>query len=262
MPAVTTTDEFRRGVAMHARLTRNDLNCEHHRFGLGTPPNDAPSAYESRRPGSSWSDGADTGRLQGAILAAISHDVRNPLASIKAGATSLLSHEVEWDREATREFAAIIDEGADRLLTLVDGLLDLSRIRLGGLRPVIAPVAVEDIVLVAIATLGNLDDRLVLRVANDLPSVSADASLLERAFANVVANSLAWSSPHSPVQVEVGLSSTMLRSESSIRGPASRPRTGNGSSFPSSASIGLVHPRGSVSASPWHARSPRRTAAI
>jgi two-component system sensor histidine kinase KdpD len=73
--------------------------------------------------------------LKSALLAAVSHDLRTPLASIKASATSLLDNSVEWDRETRQDFLEAIDEETDRLTLMVSNLLDLSRIEGGALRP-------------------------------------------------------------------------------------------------------------------------------
>src|SRR5215217_7369622 len=73
--------------------------------------------------------------LKSALLAAVSHDLRTPLASIKASATSLLDNSIEWDRETRQDFLEAIDEETDRLTLMVSNLLDLSRIEGGALRP-------------------------------------------------------------------------------------------------------------------------------
>ena len=73
--------------------------------------------------------------LKSALLAAVSHDLRTPLASIKASATSLLDNSVEWDKETRQDFLEAIDEETDRLTLMVSNLLDLSRIEGGALRP-------------------------------------------------------------------------------------------------------------------------------
>jgi two-component system sensor histidine kinase KdpD len=78
---------------------------------------------------------AQSDELKSALLAAVSHDLRTPLATIKASTTSLLDTSVPWDETTKREFLIGIDEETDRLSLMVSNLLDLSRIEGGALRP-------------------------------------------------------------------------------------------------------------------------------
>jgi two-component system, OmpR family, sensor histidine kinase KdpD len=147
---------------------------------------------------------AETSDLRAALLAAVSHDLRTPLASIKAAATSLLQRDVDWTPQATHELLATIDEETDRLNTLVGNLLDMSRLQSGALELTMRDVGLEEIVPAAIKGLGDRGHAVDLRVAETLPRVHADAALLERAIANVVANAVSWSPPDQPVRVEAG----------------------------------------------------------
>ena len=85
----------------------------------------------------------------------MSHDLRTPLASIKASATSLLQDDVDWTPEARHEFLATIDEEADRLNVLVGNLLDMSRLESGVLEVALRPVALEEVVARALASLSR-----------------------------------------------------------------------------------------------------------
>src|SRR3954471_8310904 len=78
---------------------------------------------------------ARSDELKSALLAAVSHDLRTPLASIKASATSLLDDTIEWDPRTRHDFLTAIDEETDRLTLMVSNLLDLTRIEGGALRP-------------------------------------------------------------------------------------------------------------------------------
>ena len=75
----------------------------------------------------------ESDRLKSALLSSVSHDLRTPLAGIKAAASSLLQKDVQWSEEDRDAFAADIDAEADRLTRLVSNLLDLSRIEAGAL---------------------------------------------------------------------------------------------------------------------------------
>jgi two-component system sensor histidine kinase KdpD len=147
---------------------------------------------------------AEANELRTALLAAVSHDLRTPLSSIKASVTSLLQHDVDWTPAATKEFLETIDEEADRLDALVGNLLDMSRLQSGALQLVMRDVGLEEVVPVAIAGLGQRGSSLDVRVDENLPRVRADAALLERAVANIVDNALAWTPGDQPVVVEAG----------------------------------------------------------
>jgi two-component system, OmpR family, sensor histidine kinase KdpD len=144
--------------------------------------------------------------LRAALLAAVSHDLRTPLASIKACVTSLLADDVEWPAEAITEFCRTIDEETDRLTTLVTNLLDMSRLQAGALSLHRRPVGVEEIVPAALSSLGDRarGDVVEVGVAETLPRVDADPALLERVLANLIDNALSWSPPGVPVRVEAG----------------------------------------------------------
>jgi two-component system, OmpR family, sensor histidine kinase KdpD len=147
---------------------------------------------------------AEASDLRVALLAAVSHDLRTPLSSIKAAATSLLQQDVEWTPQATRELLATIDEESDRLNTLVGNLLDMSRLQSGALELTMRDIGLEEVVPAAIKGLGERGHGVETRVDETLPRVHADAALLERAIANVVDNAVAWSPPDEPVRVEAG----------------------------------------------------------
>jgi two-component system sensor histidine kinase KdpD len=142
--------------------------------------------------------------LRNALLAAVSHDLRTPLASIKASVTSLLADDVEWPPEVAREFATTIDHETDRLTYLVANLLDMSRLATGAVSVRQVAVGLDELVLAAVGSLGDRADpsHLEIDVDEGLPSVATDPSLVERAIANVVDNALAWSPRGVPVRVE------------------------------------------------------------
>jgi two-component system sensor histidine kinase KdpD len=147
---------------------------------------------------------AEANELRTALLAAVSHDLRTPLASIKASVTSLLQRDVAWTPDATREFLETIDEESDRLNTLVGNLLDMSRLQTGAMQLVMRDVGLEEVVPRALEGLPERPVPVVLDLPETLPRVSADAPLLERAIANIVDNARAWSAPDQSVRVEAG----------------------------------------------------------
>ena len=144
---------------------------------------------------------AQANELRNALLAAVSHDLRTPLASIKASATSLLSDDVAFEPVATKELLTTIDEETDRLNALVGNLLDMSRLQSGALVTTTRPVGLEEVVASALASLSPA--ALVdVDVPETLPRVAVDPALLERAVANIIANAIGFSPGGIPVRVE------------------------------------------------------------
>jgi two-component system sensor histidine kinase KdpD len=145
---------------------------------------------------------AKANELRTALLAAVSHDLRTPLASIRASATSLLSEEIDWDPAATKELLQTIDEEAERLNTLVGNLLDMSRLQTGSVTITEQSIGIEEIVAGAIVGLHVPPERIDVDVPETLPRVRVDPMLLERAVANLIDNALFFSPWNVPVRVE------------------------------------------------------------
>jgi two-component system sensor histidine kinase KdpD len=137
--------------------------------------------------------------IRTALLAAVSHDLRTPLAGIKAGASALRSPHVTLDAADQRELLEEIEDAADRLQALIDNLLDLSRLDSGAVRPRIAPVALDEVVPLALRAVPTAS--VTLDVPDALPLVLADEGLLERALANVIENAVRYSPPGTAVSV-------------------------------------------------------------
>jgi two-component system, OmpR family, sensor histidine kinase KdpD len=166
---------------------------------------------------------AEADQLRTAILRAVSHDLRTPLASIKASATSLLQDDVEWTPEARQVFLATIDEESDRLNILVGNLLDMSRLESGVLEVSARPVALEEVVAQALASLSHVGAPIEIQVSEQLPRVVADAGLLERVVANVVSNALRYSPEGKPLRIEAGQVGDQVHLRIIDQGPGVRP---------------------------------------
>ena len=109
--------------------------------------------------------------LRAAILSAVSHDLRTPLAGIKASVTSLLQDDVDWTPEARREFLDTIAEETDRLNALVGNLLDMSRLQTDALEIMTDRVGLEEVLPAALRSLGVADHSVELDVPETLPRV-------------------------------------------------------------------------------------------
>ena len=93
---------------------------------------------------------AEGNRMRTALLAAVSHDLRTPLASIKASVSTLRQTDVQWTADDEAALLATIEEGADRLDALIGNLLDMSRLATGSLQPFLRPTAVDEVAPVAL----------------------------------------------------------------------------------------------------------------
>jgi two-component system sensor histidine kinase KdpD len=164
----------------------------------------------------------EANELRTALLAAVSHDLRTPLSSIKASVSSLLQRDVDFTPAATRELLETIDEGADRLNHLIGNLLDMSRLQTGALQLVMRAVALEEVIPSALAGLSQAQ-RVDVDVPETLPRVEADAALLERAMANVIENALVWSPADTRVRVEACVADGRVDLRVVDRGPGIPP---------------------------------------
>lgn len=144
---------------------------------------------------------ARVNELKTAILASVSHDLRTPLASVKASVSSLREPDIAWSKEQTDDFLATIELESDRLTSLVGDLLDMSRIQTGSLSLFRRAIGLDEIVPRALASLPDRGAEVEVNVPETLPRVVVDADLVERAVANVVANARQWSPPDRPPHV-------------------------------------------------------------
>jgi two-component system sensor histidine kinase KdpD len=126
---------------------------------------------------------------------------------------------VEWPAEDTADFVRTINDETDRLTTLVEHLLDMSRIQAGALQPALRPVMLEEVVPAAVASVGPRAAVVDAQLSESLAPVMADAALLERALANVIANAARFTPPDCPVRVEAGAFSGHLAISVIDRGP-------------------------------------------
>ena len=141
---------------------------------------------------------AKDNRARAALLAAVSHDLRTPLASIKAAASSLRQPDVVFSPGDRADLLETIEESADRLTGLVANLLDMSRLQSGSVVPGLAAVDVEGAVADAAASLPDAN-RVRINIDAVFPAAEADAGLLDRVLANVLENAL----KHSEAEVVV-----------------------------------------------------------
>jgi two-component system sensor histidine kinase KdpD len=160
---------------------------------------------------------ADAART--ALLEAVSHDLRTPLTGIKAAVSSLLSGGADWSPDTTREFYKIISSEADRLTALISNLLDISRLRAGELPVARQEADLERVLYDAVNSLSGAGSAVAIDLPTKPPAVWADPGLLERAFANVMANAQAASPPGLAVRVQAGVAGDQVEVRVIDQGP-------------------------------------------
>ncbi|MEU8674904.1 sensor histidine kinase KdpD [Streptomyces sp. NPDC048560] len=154
---------------------------------------------------------AEGNRIRTALLAAVSHDLRTPLAAIKAAVSSLRSDDVSWSDEDEAELLEGIEDGADRLDHLVGNLLDMSRLQTGTVTPLIREIDLDEVVPMALG--GVPEGSVDLDIPETLPMVAVDPGLLERAVANIVENAVKYS----PDGKRVGVAASSLGERVELR---------------------------------------------
>ena len=160
---------------------------------------------------------AEGNRIRTALLAAVSHDLRTPLAGIKAAVSSLRSDDVEWSDLDRAELLEAVEEGADRLDHLVGNLLDMSRLQTGTVTPVLRETDLDEVVPMAPG--GLPEDSVELDIPETLPMVHVDRGLLERAIANIVENAVKYSPPGEKVLVSASAIADRVEVRVVDRGP-------------------------------------------
>lgn len=134
---------------------------------------------------------AHTDELRRALLSAVSHDLRTPLAAAKAAASSLRSTDITFSAADTAELLATVEESLDQLAALVGNLLDSSRLAAGAVRPQLHQTYLAEVVHQAMAAVGRREpDAPVVRLELQQAWAYTDPGLLERALANLVDNAI------------------------------------------------------------------------
>jgi two-component system, OmpR family, sensor histidine kinase KdpD len=137
-------------------------------------------------------------RTRTALLAAVGHDLRTPLAAAKAAVSTLRSPDLDLTGADRQELLATAEESLDRLTGLIENLLDMSRLQAGAMAVHLRAVAVEDVLARALEDLRPSPQAVAVDLPPDLPDVEADPGLLERVLVNLLANALRHSPSDDP----------------------------------------------------------------
>ena len=164
--------------------------------------------------------------LKSALLAAVSHDLRTPLASIIASAGSLRQPDVQWTEPERRDFVADIEAEAKRLSRIVDNLLDLSRMEAGVLRPdrgwYDIGALVDDVLgRLRVATVGR---RISVDVPDDLPPVPLDYAEIDQVLTNLIENAVRHTPADAAIHIRAFLGDDEVAVEVADDGPGIDPR--------------------------------------
>ena len=149
--------------------------------------------------------------LKTALIRAVSHDLRSPLTAILASAGALENAELRLDESDRAALVDAIRKEATRLDRVVRDLLDLSRLEGGGAEPHRELWPVDELVSLALESVGAGAERVVVEVDPDTPPVHVDATQIERVLANLIENALKFSPPGLPVVVRSETGTTELR---------------------------------------------------
>jgi two-component system, OmpR family, sensor histidine kinase KdpD len=163
------------------------------------------------------------------LVAAVSHDLRGPLSSIKASASILADPQLNraLDPVAQRELAALIDTQSDRLAALVTNVLDMSRVQGGVLKPRTSVTSVVDLVATVVADLpaDSPARPTEVEVPADLPPVDVDTVLIGRVLTNLLENAGRHAPPNTPITIRADRSEARVITVAVIdHGPGIAPR--------------------------------------
>jgi two-component system sensor histidine kinase KdpD len=156
---------------------------------------------------------AETDQVRSALLSAVSHDLRRPLAAAVAAIGGLRAAGPQLSPEDRSELLDTANESLTTLSTLVTDLLDVSRVQAGVLAVSLRPVDAADVVLAALEELGLGPAEVDLALDADLPPVLADPVLLQRVLVNVLANA----ERHAPEGSRVRVSTSRLGQTAQLR---------------------------------------------
>jgi PAS domain S-box-containing protein len=159
-------------------------------------------------------------RMKSSLISTVSHELRTPLAAIKGYATTLLAKDVHWDTITQQEFLAIISDETDHLSSLVNDLLDMSRIDAGNLTVSKVACSLEELVYRAAQRAHpQPGDRLQMRVPPDLPLFYADPQRIEAVLRNLIENAAKYAGENSPIWINAGVEANNLVVRVSDEGP-------------------------------------------
>jgi two-component system sensor histidine kinase KdpD len=194
---------------------------------------------------------AETERTRSSLLAAVSHDLRNPLAAILTAASTAARVDSKLSEEVRRDLMRTIVDESERLNRLVANLLSMTKLESGELALQRLPEELMELVDGSIRALPpGSTARIVVKIPDDLPAVDVDAVLVEQALINLLENALLYAPGNSPLEVQAWNASEGVRVRVIDHGPGIPPEErekvfekffrGRGSKRDGGAGLGLT----------------------
>ena len=146
---------------------------------------------------------SESDRMRTALLNAVSHDLRGPLASAIASVASLRNEEVAWSEENRRELLGTAASSLERLKALIENLLDMSRLQAGSLALHLQDLSVYDVIPTALKSIAAPPDAVELIEGAEVSEIRTDPGLLERVFANLIDNALSHGKSEKKPQISI-----------------------------------------------------------
>jgi two-component system, OmpR family, sensor histidine kinase KdpD len=164
----------------------------------------------------------ESDRMKSSLLSSVSHELRSPLAAIKASVSSLRSGTVDWDNPARAELLETIEEETDSLNFLVGNLLDMSRIESGALKPYQRWNSIGEISASAARKMHKqLQNHILeMNLPETLPLVPTDYLLIEQVFVNLLSNSAKYAPEQTVISISAVQEGDCLHVRVANQGPA------------------------------------------
>ncbi|MCX6082893.1 MAG: DUF4118 domain-containing protein [Chloroflexi bacterium] len=145
----------------------------------------------------------ESDQLKSSLLSSVSHELRSPLAAIKASVSSLRSEEIAWNSDARIDLLTTVEEEIDHLNVLVGNLLDMSRIEAGVLKPQKKPNLLPEIIAAVLGRMHTQTQNYIIKaeVSEELPMVNVDYVQMQQVFTNLLTNSLKYSPPGTKINI-------------------------------------------------------------
>jgi two-component system, OmpR family, sensor histidine kinase KdpD len=155
----------------------------------------------------------ESDRLKTALVSSVSHELKTPLASIKASVTTLLDDVVDTNPSVRRELAEAINRETDRLTRLVSNLLDMSRLEAGAFRPQLEWVSIVDVVADVLDRMGPIMEGRTVHtdIPEDVPVTPMDFVQISQVLTNLLDNALRYSRPKAAITISAEVVRDQLR---------------------------------------------------
>jgi len=162
----------------------------------------------------------ESDRLRNALLAAVSHEVRAPLAAITASISGLMSAAAPLDPQHERQLLRTAEAETKRLHRLMNNLLNVTRLQAGASRLKLEPSDLSDIVGAALEELGPSDgkSKISIEIPQDLPLVPMDFNLITQVLVNLLSNALKFSPAEQSIQLQARIAGDKLEVAVADRG--------------------------------------------